>query len=396
MSVDDVERGADLAIRVSALRKSYPGGIVALDGVDLAVPKGTLAAILGANGSGKSTLLKIAAGVIAADAGSVQVLGSYWAHAPGLLRKRTGYVAQSAELDVEMTGAETLRLFASLFGISPAVAGERIDSFAEILGLREHLPRLVGAYSGGLRQRLHLALGLLHEPELLLLDEPTAALDPAGRAILWQIARQHRDRGRSALIVSHDPPEAARYCDQVVLMYRGRVAAVGAAEELIARHGAWTLEIELARSLAAGDLDAMSGGLPAVAPRAATRAGRLVLPLRVTDLHAALATRDAVVAHLTAAGETVLGHHLEAPDLGSVYFKLTAEAIDTSDESAQRGAGVGGAGMSGVGKGGKGPGRGAGRAVGRGIGHGAGRDGAAGAGIGSGAADRVDKRGGTR
>src|SRR5690606_21856866 len=152
---------------------------------------------------------------------------------------RLGYVSQAAELDPEMTARETLDLFAHLYALPAATRRERIASLAEAFGLTEHLPRLVSTLSGGLRQRLHLAIGLLHQPELLLLDEPTAALDPAGRAFVWNLLRQLSHAGRTIVVASHDLADVSRHCHGIALLHRGRLLASGSPAEVIAAHAQW-------------------------------------------------------------------------------------------------------------------------------------------------------------
>ena len=337
-----MSRGADAAISVAALTKRYAGGVVALNGIDLGIARGTVTAIVGANGSGKSTLLKILAGVAPADEGSIRVLGADPAQRPATLRARTGYAAQGVELDPEMTGVETLRLFATLHGIAPNRIPTRIGELTETFGLREHLSRPVGGYSGGLRQRLHIAISFVHEPELVFLDEPTAALDPEGRASVWQLLQRSRDQGRTLVLTTHDTIDASRHCEAIVLLHRGRVAAIGAPHELVAQHGSWTLEVRLTRSVVDDHELLERIASSTVSMRPMVRGERLILRFVGADAAAALGIRSVVIGRLEAAGETVLGFRLDPPDLASVYFNLTAEAIEGPEKPVPRpGAGSG-------------------------------------------------------
>ena len=318
---------ADAAIEVSALTKRYGSDFVALDRIDLAIARGTVTAIIGANGSGKSTLVKILASILRADGGSIRVLGADPAVRSAASRAGIGYIAQGVELDPEMTGAETLRLFATLHGISSSRVQSRIDELAEAFGLREHLPRLVGSYSGGLRQRLHIALSFVHEPELVFMDEPTAALDPAGRAGVWQLVQRCRDLGRTLVVITHDTSEASRNCETIVLLHRGRVAAVGSPQELLAQHASWTLHVQLASPVV--DESALLGtiGLPMTSGTHVFRGNQLTVQFVETDAVAALWTKNAAIGRLEAAGETVLGFRFDPPDLLSAYFNLTGAGI---------------------------------------------------------------------
>jgi ABC-2 type transport system ATP-binding protein len=322
-----VIQSAHAAIEVRAVAKRYAGGIVALDGVDLTIARGTITAIIGANGSGKSTLLKVLAGIVRPDAGSLRVLDIDPAPRPPELRMRTGYVAQGVELDPEMTGAETLQLFATLHGIGSSQGQSRIGELNHAFGLREHLERLVGTYSGGLRQRLHIAASFVHQPELILMDEPTAALDPNGRTDVWHLVQRFRDEGRTTVLITHDTIEASRNCDSVVLLHCGRVAAVASPLELVAKHGRWTLEVTLAKPVVDPASFLERVGLSATPEEPRLHGNRLTTHFAETDAGAALQARNVVIDRLEAAGETVLGFRLDPPDLLSAYFRLTGADI---------------------------------------------------------------------
>lgn len=317
----------DAAIEVCALTKRYGSGFVALDRIDLAIARGTVTAIIGANGSGKSTLVKILAGILRADGGTTRVLGADPAARSAASRVRIGYIAQDVVLDPEMTGAETLRLFAALHGISSSRAQSRIDELTGAFGLREHLPRLVGSYSGGLCQRLHIAISFVHEPELVLMDEPTARLDPAGRAGVWQLVQSCRDLGRTLVVITHDTIEASRNCENIVLLHRGCVAAVGSPQGLVAQHASWTLRVQLASPVVDESEVLRIIGMPMTSGTHVFRGNRLTMQFVERDAIAALWTKNAAISRLEAAGETVLGFHIDPPDLSSAYFNLTGAGI---------------------------------------------------------------------
>ena len=218
----------------------WPGGVTALAGADLDLPRGAAVAVAGANGSGKSTLLALLAGRLAPTAGEVTVLGLDPARRRGrrALRRRVGYLPQEVALDPEMTGAETLALLAALHGVPLRRRRAQAAALAAAWGLDEHLKRRVETYSGGLKRRLHLAAGEVHAPELLLLDEPTAGLDPAGRELVWRRVADQRARGGTVLIATHDLDAAGRRCDLVVILDRGRVAAYASPASLLVAHAA--------------------------------------------------------------------------------------------------------------------------------------------------------------
>jgi ABC-2 type transport system ATP-binding protein len=223
----------------SASSSPSPSSIEALSGVDLDLPRGAVTALLGVNGAGKTTLLRLLAGLLPPSAGELSVLGCEQPAAAGprrsrALRRRLSYVPQELALDPEMTGRETLALFATLHGVAWRERGRRVDALAQAFGTTEPLGRPVAVWSGGQKRRLHLAAGMLHDPEILLLDEPTAGLDVPGCDFLWaELARRAR-AGATVVVATHDLPAAERQADFVVILDRGRVAAAGPPGELAA------------------------------------------------------------------------------------------------------------------------------------------------------------------
>jgi ABC-2 type transport system ATP-binding protein len=209
--------------------KDY-GGIPALAEVDCGLPGGTITAFVGPNGAGKTTLLRILAGLLPPTSGEVEVLGvaqpaagGPWRHRK--LRRRVGYIPQEVALDPEMTGRETLALLATLHGVAWNDRAQRIAKLAEAFGTAAHLSRPVSAWSGGLKRRLHLAAGMIHDPELLLLDEPTAGLDVEGSDALWAELQRRASAGRAVAVVTHDLAAVERHAHRAVLLDQGRVVA---------------------------------------------------------------------------------------------------------------------------------------------------------------------------
>src|SRR5918992_5521225 len=237
------------AVRVEGLVKAFSAGVRALDGIRLSIPSGELVALVGPNGSGKSTFLQILYGVVAADAGDAQVLGLDPRRDRASLRAQVGYAGQETALDPEMTGRETLRLFYALRSLPHRDRDARLAWLTDEYGIDSFCDRPVATYSGGERQRLHLALEAMHKPRLLLLDEPTANLDPAGRRALWSRLVGWRDAGRTILVATHDLAEVATYCDRVIILDRGHLLADDTPRALIAAQGrastSITLECEL-------------------------------------------------------------------------------------------------------------------------------------------------------
>ncbi|WP_435744806.1 ABC transporter ATP-binding protein [Nocardioides sp. SYSU DS0663] len=206
------------AIEVSGVAKAY-GDLRAVDGVDLQVAEGELVGILGPNGAGKTTLLEVIEGLRRPDAGSVTVLGEpVWPRNAGLLR-RVGVQLQASSFFERLTAREQIRTFASLYGVG---AG-RADEWLERVGLVEKADTRVEGLSGGQAQRLSIACALVHDPELVFLDEPTAALDPQARRNLWDLLSGIHEAGRTVVLTTHYMDEAEALCDRVAIMDAGRV-----------------------------------------------------------------------------------------------------------------------------------------------------------------------------
>jgi ABC-type multidrug transport system ATPase subunit len=327
----------DLAVRADGVGKTFRGGVRALDGVSLAAGAGELVALVGANGSGKSTLLKVLFGIVAPDAGSVEVMGMHPRRDRARLRAAAGYAGQEAALDPEMTGWETLRLFHALAGLPRRDRERRLGEAVEEHGLAEFCARRVGSWSGGQRQRLHLALAALHAPRLMLLDEPTAGLDPDGRRGLWRRLREWQGAGRTTFVATHDLADAAARCDRVLVMHGGRVIADGAPAALVAAHARARATVALARPAGAHaeSLRAVLAALPG-SPEVAVEGATVTLWRdRHPDVEPAL---EALSAH----GFAYRGYERAEPDLEGAYFRLTgSRPAGPARAGAGRGRGPG-------------------------------------------------------
>ena len=222
------------ALQIDGLRKRF-GGRQVLDGFSLQVQRGEVMGLLGPNGCGKSTLLYIVCQLLQADAGQVQLMGQPLSVLGTSARARIGLCAQDCALYPDLLPAENLHFFGRLYGLPAAQRQARVAELMERFGLGPHAATRVGRLSGGWRQRLHLAVSLVHRPELLVLDEPTAAVDVAARLDLWRLIEGLRDSGTTILLTTHQLAEAERLCSRVALMQGGRVAALGSVPELLAR-----------------------------------------------------------------------------------------------------------------------------------------------------------------
>ena len=221
------------ALAVKDLGKTFRGRVKALDRVSFRIGAGRLVGVIGSNGSGKTTLMRILFGILAPDEGEAHVLGLCPHRDAPALRAQTGFAGQGAPLDPEMSGWETLRLFYALRGLPARRRRARLDALCETYELRGFARRRIRTFSGGERQRLHLALEMMHEPRLLLLDEPTSNLDAEGRRDLWNRLTQWRDEGRTILVATHDLDAAAAHCDRLLLLGSGALLADGAPRLLL-------------------------------------------------------------------------------------------------------------------------------------------------------------------
>lgn len=219
------------AILVQHLQKSY-GKVVAVQDVSFQVGAGEIFGLLGPNGAGKTTTLKIICTLTDPDGGKVDVSGVSVLDNPRLARQKLGYVAQEVALDKVLTGRELLELQAALYHLPRKIIKERITMALALLGLEEYADKKTGTYSGGIKKRLDLAAGLLHQPDVLILDEPTVGLDIESRVIVWDFLRQLRQAGTTVLLTSHYLEEVDALADRVAIIDRGLVIAEGTPSKL--------------------------------------------------------------------------------------------------------------------------------------------------------------------
>jgi ABC-2 type transport system ATP-binding protein len=216
-----------LAIEVEGLVKRF-GDLVAVDGIDLTVPTGTCLGLLGPNGAGKTTTVEILEGLQPATSGQVRVLGRTWAEDADGIRGCIGATLQETRFHEKLTVEETLTLFRSFYP-----RGQAVESALAQVALEDKRNARVGTLSGGQKQRLALAVGLVGDPELLFLDEPTTGLDPVSRRGLWTIIERLKGRGRTVVLTTHYMEEAAVLCDDIVIVDHGRIVARGSPEALV-------------------------------------------------------------------------------------------------------------------------------------------------------------------
>jgi ABC-2 type transport system ATP-binding protein len=301
---------------VSGLVKRY-GGRTVLDGVDFAVAEGELVALLGPNGAGKTTLVEIVEGYRRADGGVVEVLGrDPWRAGPGH-RARVGLMLQEGGVDPRARPLEVLRLYARLHA-TPRSAEEML----ELVGLRAVAGTPYRRLSGGEKQRLGLGLALIGRPELLMLDEPTAGMDPAGRAAARMLISGLRQSGITILLTTHDLGDVERLADRVAILDRGRIVALGTPAELTSGDGRG-LRLRIAGGVPASALERLRATMEARAPGAvleidgSPEGGRLrlrlpdVSPGIVAAIASACAETELLIAELGPAGGSLEERYLE-------------------------------------------------------------------------------------
>ena len=320
------------AIGVEGLVKTYPKGVTALDGVSFDVREGTIFGLLGPNGAGKSTTVKILTTLSRPDAGLARVAGADVVRHAHRVRRSIGAVAQKSGVDREATGRENLMLQGHLYGIDGGTLRARVGELLNRFGLAEAADRVARTYSGGMQRRLDIAMGLVHRPSVLFLDEPTTGLDPAVRADMWQmIAGLAADEGLAILLTTHYLEEADRLAARLAILERGRVAAEGTPEGLKAELRGDAVHVELTETPHDGRVQAALRPVPGV--REVVVDGR-ALRARADDGARAV---PAVLQSLEAGGLAVDSVTVARPSLDDVYLRHTGRRFGDAAEASPNG-----------------------------------------------------------
>lgn len=314
------------AVVIEKLQKRY-GSVEAVKDVSLQVEPGEIFGLLGPNGAGKTTTLRCLCTLALPDAGYVAVSGVSVLDNPKLARQKLGYVAQEVALDKVLTGRELLQLQAAIYHLPTGVAKQQIEQAITLLGLQDWADKRTGTYSGGLKKRLDLAAGLLHQPDVLVLDEPTVGLDIESRVVMWDFLRQLRDQGTTVLLTSHYLEEVDALADRVAIIDKGVVIAAGTASELKDRVGGdrVTLRIrEFTPPEEAESAKSMLQALPFVQEVIINSAQGNSLNLVVTPQSEALIT---IQQALKSAGLPTFGISQSRPSLDDVYLAATGQTL---------------------------------------------------------------------
>jgi ABC-2 type transport system ATP-binding protein len=220
-------------IETHQLAKIFPGDIRAVDGIDFEVNTGEIFAFLGPNGAGKTTTIKMLNTLILPTSGSAMVAGLDVVKSAAEVRKRIGYTAQDVGVDEHATGKENLTLYGHFYRLNGKTIKERVKEIFDLVGLTGSENRMVSTYSGGMRKRLDLAMGLIHQPEVIFLDEPTTGLDPQTRASIWEYIRNLvKSKGMTIFLTTHYMEEADRLADRIAIIDLGKIIAMGTSDEL--------------------------------------------------------------------------------------------------------------------------------------------------------------------
>ncbi len=322
------------AVEAADLTKRF-GDAVALDGIDLHVPAGTVCGLLGPNGAGKTTAVRILTTLLRADGGTARVAGVDVAADPHGVRQRIGLSGQSPAVDEILSARQNLQMFARLLRMPADQAGGRTEHLLAQMGLVEAADRQVKTYSGGMRRRLDLAVTLLLAPEVLFLDEPTTGLDPRNRNEVWGAIRALVAAGTSLLLTTQYLDEADQLADQVVVIDAGRVIAQGTPEQLKADIGGDRLDVVVAGQDPATLARAAALVADLVGAEPEVQAGPRRISVAVEDRVAAIA---GTLTRLAAADIEVADIAVRRPTLDDVFLHLTGHRAEPVQEGADAGA----------------------------------------------------------
>jgi len=317
-----------LAVEMDGIVKTF-GDTRALDGVDLAVPRGAVYGLLGPNGAGKTTSVRVLTTLLRPDAGTARIDGIDVAADPHAVRQRIGLTGQYAAVEERLTARENLGFVGRLFHLPRARVAARADELLERFDLTDAADRVVQGFSGGMRRRLDIAMSLIAEPSVLFLDEPTTGLDPRSRLGMWDVIEELAADGTTVLLTTQYLEEADRLAEQIVVIDHGRVIAEGSPDELKQRIGGARLSVRIARP--ENQERAMSTLTPLCA-------GDVVSDDARTGFSAPIIAGDGVVPGviraLDDAGVDVLDVEVRRPSLDDVFLVLTGRTTDAEEDAS--------------------------------------------------------------
>ncbi len=296
------------------------GDLTAVDDVSFSIAPGETYGLLGPNGAGKTTTINMVAGLIAADDGSTLVAGREMGPTQVDVKRNIGLVPQDLAIYPDLTARENLRYFGRLQRLGRDALEHRIDEVLKLIGLADRAGDLTKEYSGGMKRRLNIGIGLLHQPRLLILDEPTVGVDPQSRNAILESVEALSIEGMAVLYTTHYMEEAERLCDRIGIIDEGRIQAEGSRDELIRLTGG----VDHIRLSGSGEIDSAAEALRALPEVEQVDADRRTLFLTVHD---APTTVAGIVTTATQAGVSLADVEITRPDLESVFLHLTGKAL---------------------------------------------------------------------
>ncbi len=307
----------EFAVVANGLTKRY-GDVVALDGLDLSVPTGTVLGLLGPNGAGKTTAVSVLTTLIAPDAGTARVAGVDVVKDPQRVRSLIGLSGQYAAVDEHLTATENLVMIGCLYGMRRKEALKRTNDLIERFRLTDSAHRPLKTFSGGMRRRIDLAGALLADPPVLFLDEPTTGLDPRSRGELWDAIRERVDAGTTVVLTTQYLEEADQLANEIVVIDHGRAIARGTSQELKRRIGGEHLDVHLARAEDLARVETVLRGVAIGAIRTEVEEALISVPVAK-----GVEALGSVMAELTAQNVEIVDIGLRRPTLDDVFMELT-------------------------------------------------------------------------
>jgi len=301
------------------LERSF-GRLKAVDGVDLDIAQGETYGLLGPNGAGKTTTISMIAGLLEADAGETRVAGHVMTPSATQAKASVGLVPQELAIYPDLTARENLAFFARLYRMERDARQKRVDEVLEVTGLADRANDRAATFSGGMKRRLNIGIGLLHRPTLLILDEPTVGVDPQSRNSILASIETLADEGMSVLYTTHYMEEAERLCDRIGIIDQGKVIAEGTRRQLISMVG----EHDLVRLEVSGDATRASEACRSVAGVGSVDVDGTTVVCLVENAGERL---TAMLAAVTATGVGINGVSVREPDLEDVFLHLTGKAL---------------------------------------------------------------------
>ncbi len=306
-------------VEATGLRKRF-GDVEAVKGVSFTIEAGETYGLLGPNGAGKTTTISMIAGLLERDGGEVTVAGHPIDPSVTAPRAAIGLVPQELAIYPDLTGRENLRFFGKLYGMGGKLLERRVDEVLEVIGLSERADDRTSEYSGGMKRRLNIGIGLLHEPTLLILDEPTVGVDPQSRNAILESVESLSAEGRAVLYTTHYMEEAERLCDRVAILDEGEIKAEGTRRELVGLVG----EHDRIRMEGTGPSAAVVASLRDLEGVAEVQTADHILDVLADDAASLLPD---VLRRVTEAGMAVSRVEVIEPDLEAVFLHLTGKAL---------------------------------------------------------------------